>query len=190
MEHGQDLGEQSALGGVSPKDAYLAMMTLGALYETGGEDIPLDWGLAFSCYEEAARLDGPEGYLALSRLCRQACIATEDAALKEEYATYARITCDPETIARFGWPEIALNVGVVCEHMAEFADKASSLQTTKEEYYGFAAQFFSLAAAMQDVNKPTAPALCTEALAKIQELGYGIDRPPPSLAGNTTAPRV
>ncbi len=42
MEHGQDLGEQSALGGVSPKDAYLAMMTLGALYETGGEDIPLD----------------------------------------------------------------------------------------------------------------------------------------------------
>jgi TPR repeat protein len=161
---------------VDPRAEYKEMMTLGGIYETESEDVSKNWAAAFACYEKAARMDGPEAYLGLSRLCRLACIATEDdnPDQKTEYANYIRITCDPDTITRFGWPEIALNVGVTCEHMGEFTAKNSFPEKIVREHYNYAAQYFALAAKMEDIHHNDAPALSAKALSNIQERGYGL----------------
>ncbi len=118
--------------------------------------------------------------MGLSRLCRLACINTDSdkPELKIEYANYAKTTCDPDTLTRFGWPEIALNVGVICRYMAEFlSEKYPAREEDTEQYYNSAAEFFALAAGMEDKNNNNAPTLSAKALAELQDLGYGASRP-------------
>jgi hypothetical protein len=180
MNELQNLLEGICANAANPREAYQAIMKIGGLFEIGSQDVSQNLGAAFACYEKAAQLDGPEAYLALSRLCRLACIATEDdkPEIKAEYANYARMTCDPDTILRFGWPEIALNVGVICDYISNYAARHHLPEEAVREYAESAASFYSLATKMKDINDTNAPALCAAELAKLQERRHSIGKVP------------
>ncbi|MFA5040961.1 MAG: hypothetical protein WC464_04950 [Bdellovibrionales bacterium] len=134
-----------------PVKAFDALIALGFLYESGNEGIPNDWEKALSNYERATHINTPEvnreqAFLSISRLCHKMCLATDDNLpdLKESFATYCREKCPVNLVTKCGNPEIALFVGEICEHMAEYYLNGSSPSRPNavREYYAYAMLYY------------------------------------------------
>jgi hypothetical protein len=114
----EELRKIVTLADANPDAAIRAMIQLARLYGDGADGVKPDQGKAFAWAEKAAYRDSPDGYLEISRIIGSACIGSQNPAEKVEYADYVVGVCDLATLHRFKRPDIAYNVGSVCEYMA------------------------------------------------------------------------
>ena len=107
----------------APQAATKAMVELAQIYGEGRDGVDFDLHEALQWAEKAAHQDSPDGYLEITKIAGSACIAASNLRSKREYSGYVIGTCDQDTVLRFQRPEIAYNVGTVCEYMADFVSQ-------------------------------------------------------------------
>ena len=121
-----------------------AMVELAQIYGEGRDGVQPNQLTALEWAEKAAALDSREGYNEIARILGSACIAEMQDRYKLDYAVNAMAVCDLATIRRLNAPEIAENVGTICEYMSDYCN-GLGLQKSQGQFDAKAYSYFQLA---------------------------------------------
>ncbi|NCC03724.1 MAG: hypothetical protein EOM37_06740 [Proteobacteria bacterium] len=136
--------ENIAKKGSTSQARASAMVELAQIYGEGREGIKPNQLTALEWAEKAAALDSRDGYNEIARILGSACIAEMQDRYKLDFAVNAMAVCDLATIRRLNAPEIAENIGTICEYMSDYCN-ALRLQKSQGQFDAQAHSYYLLA---------------------------------------------
>jgi TPR repeat protein len=136
--------EKAAIEGTTSQEKAAAMVDLARIHGEGREGVQLNQLAALEWAEKAAALDSRDGYNEIAKILGSACIAEPQDRFKLDYAVNAMAACDLATIRRLNAPEIAENVGTICEYMSDHCN-GLRLQKSQWQFDAKAYSYYTLA---------------------------------------------